>query len=318
MPAFDVFNGDADGICSLLQLRQVNPRTASLITGVKRDIALLERVTVDAGDEVTVLDISMDKNKVALERVLAAGAQVFYADHHYAGDIPVHAGLQALINTSPEVSTSLLVNGHLQGAKAGWAVVGCFGDNLDASAERLARTLCVEPDLERWRELGVLINYNGYGAAIGDLHFPPAELYERLLPHATPAACLAEDPDLFLTLQAAYADDMARASSAPRLVDNDVLGVMVLPDTPWARRVSGVYGNHLANTYPDRAHAVLTVIPQGYLVSVRAPLSNRSGADVVCRQFETGGGRAAAAGINVLPEDQVNRLIELLTAQYST
>ena len=41
MAYFDVFNGDADGICALLQLRQHTPRIATLITGVKRDIGLL-------------------------------------------------------------------------------------------------------------------------------------------------------------------------------------------------------------------------------------------------------------------------------------
>ncbi len=40
----DVFNGDADGICALLQLRLQQPRESLRITGVKRDIALLERV----------------------------------------------------------------------------------------------------------------------------------------------------------------------------------------------------------------------------------------------------------------------------------
>ena len=33
---FDVFNGDADGICALLQLRQTFP-DSKLVTGVKRD-----------------------------------------------------------------------------------------------------------------------------------------------------------------------------------------------------------------------------------------------------------------------------------------
>ena len=44
MAYFDVFNGDADGICALLQLRQHTPRSATLVTGVKRDIGLLSRV----------------------------------------------------------------------------------------------------------------------------------------------------------------------------------------------------------------------------------------------------------------------------------
>ena len=41
---YDVFNGDADGICALLQLRLAEPREAQLVTGVKRDINLLSRV----------------------------------------------------------------------------------------------------------------------------------------------------------------------------------------------------------------------------------------------------------------------------------
>ena len=59
---YDVFNGDADGICALHQLRLAAPCTSVLITGAKRDIALLERVQAQAGDVVTVLDISMARN----------------------------------------------------------------------------------------------------------------------------------------------------------------------------------------------------------------------------------------------------------------
>ena len=41
---YDVFNGDADGICALLQLRLEEPLVSTRITGIKRDIALLESV----------------------------------------------------------------------------------------------------------------------------------------------------------------------------------------------------------------------------------------------------------------------------------
>ena len=66
MTHYDVFNGDADGICSLQQLRLHTPKNSQLITGLKRDIELLSRVEVEAGDEITVLDVSMEKNKPAL------------------------------------------------------------------------------------------------------------------------------------------------------------------------------------------------------------------------------------------------------------
>ncbi len=62
MTYFDVFNGDADGICALTQWRLANPvEQAIRITGVKRDIALLSRVEAESGDDVTVLDISLDR-----------------------------------------------------------------------------------------------------------------------------------------------------------------------------------------------------------------------------------------------------------------
>src|SRR5262245_9845008 len=105
MSDFDVFNGDADGICSLLQLRLAEPRDAQLVTGVKREIDLLRRVDAGAGDRVTVLDVAMENNRADLDRLLAAGAQVLYVDHHIPGEIPENPRLEALINTAPEVCT---------------------------------------------------------------------------------------------------------------------------------------------------------------------------------------------------------------------
>lgn len=316
MADFDVFNGDADGICALLQLRLAEPRDATLITGVKRDISLLKQVEASAGDRITALDISLDKNRDALKACLAAGARVFYADHHFPGEIPQHPNLQALIDTSPEVGTCALVNRHLGGARAAWAVVGTYGDNLDHTAEAIAAEHSLTLDMPRCKELGVLINYNAYGATVADLHVPPAELFRRLLAFPSPMDCLEGDAELIDRLSSGYDEDMRRAELSPRLVEDDGLAVIELPDEPWARRVSGVYGNHLANYYPDRAHAILTDIPEGYLVSVRAPLNSRSGADEVCRQFATGGGRAAAAGINCLPAEEVETLIDVMRRQY--
>lgn len=44
MRSCDVFNGEADCICALLQLRLASPRDPELVTGVKRDIALLKQM----------------------------------------------------------------------------------------------------------------------------------------------------------------------------------------------------------------------------------------------------------------------------------
>ena len=56
---WDVFNGDADGICALVQLRLADPRQSTLVTGVKRDIELLKRVDAQAGHRLTAQHISL-------------------------------------------------------------------------------------------------------------------------------------------------------------------------------------------------------------------------------------------------------------------
>lgn len=318
MTNFDVFNGDADGICALLQLRHAVPLDAELVTGVKRNIQLLEALDPATAARVTVLDVSLDKNRAPLQSLLRAGAHVFYCDHHFAGDIPEHPNLEALINTAPDVCTSLLVNGHLRGAYAHWAVVGAFGDNLDESAKAVARTLDLDDStVDLYKRLGTYVNYNGYGAALGDLHFHPAELYQLMRGYTEPREFVQDAVSSFQKLEGGYEDDMSLAASITAQWESEAAALFMLPDAPWARRVSGVYGNALANAAPARAHAVLTEKSNGgYLVSVRAPLSDKRDADTLCRQFDTGGGRAAAAGINELPGDQLQVFIDALSAMY--
>lgn len=315
---YDVFNGDADGICSLLQLRKASPRDAKLVTGVKRDINLLSRVAPGEGDRLTVLDISLDKNREGLQAALDAGASVFYVDHHYPGEIPSHTALTALINEAPDVCTAALVNGYLDGAHRDWAITGAFGDNLQDTAHALARGLDISSDdLGALEELGVCINYNGYGPSIEDLHFPPDELYRRLAAAEDALDFVHHSPD-FVRLRDGYRADMAQADALVPVQSNSATAVYSLPDETWARRVSGVFSNDLATAYPQRAHAVLTNRPDGsYLVSVRAPLSNKQGAADLCRQFPTGGGRAAAAGINALPSDMLDEFMAAFARAYS-
>lgn len=307
MAVIDVFNGDADGICALAQLRNACPADSQLVTGVKRDIQLLNKVVVTEGDQLTVLDISLDKNRQGLEAALAKGVEVFYVDHHYAGEIPENSQLTTLINTAADVCTSLLVNKHLGGQFVEWAIVGAFGDNLKKSANVLAKPLSLsEQQLTQLDNLGVYINYNGYGSDISDLYFPPAELFQCVLPFANPFDFISGAKDSFEKLESGYHADMKSAASQPFEFVSDQVAVVILPNEAWARRVSGVYGNDLANRHPSRAHAVVTVKSNGnLLVSIRAPLENKTGADEFCRRFPTGGGRAAAAGINDLPKEQL-------------
>lgn len=320
MSDYDVFNGDADGICALTQLRLAEPRNATLVTGVKRDIDLLEQVAAQSGDRITVLDVAMEKNIEALQRNLAAGADVFYVDHHQPGDIPEHPHLQAIINEAPDVCTSVLVNGHLRGRFAAWAVVGAFGDNLKTTAFTLAKTLTYNADeLALLEELGTYINYNGYGEQLDDLHFRPADLFRLVSPYANPLDFIrGEGRQHFEKLQAGYRDDMGAAAALQPLAATERTAVFVLPNAPWARRVSGVYSNDLVNQFPGRAHAVISEKSNGnYLISVRAPLNNKVGAADLCKQFPTGGGRAAAAGINDLPRDQFDKFVSTFSAFYS-
>ena len=319
MKVIDCFNGDADGICALTQMRLANPVESELITGVKRDINLLSRVDAKTGDQVNVLDVSLDKNREGLVAALASGAEVFYCDHHFAGDIPEHPKLTALINTSAEVCTSLLINQHLNSAFLEWAVVGTFGDNLKRSAQGLAKPLALSSGkLEQLESLGIYLNYNGYGASLDDLYFHPADLFKHTSRHQSAFGFMQEDAETFQTLESGYHQDMAKAAAIQPMYDVAQAAVFELPNQAWARRVSGVYGNDLANQNGSKAHAVITLREQGdYLVSVRAPLDNKQGADQICRQFETGGGRAAAAGINALPASEVDRFTKVFSEFYA-
>ena len=317
MKTIDIFNGDADGVCALHQLRLAEPCDSVLVTGPKREIALVKRVTASAGDRLTVLDVSLDKNRDAVLAALAAGAAVRYFDHHQPGEIPVHPAFEPHIDTDANVCTSLLVNAHLGGRYLPWAVTAAFGDNLDAAARAAAAPLgLTETQLATLRELGVCLNYNGYGETLADLHFDPAELYRQLRPYADPFAFAAESP-AFRTLAAGYADDLARVDALAPHEARAAGRVFVLPAEKWARRISGVWGNALATASPAQAHAVLTAKPGGgFVVSVRAPLADKQGADTLCSQFETGGGRRGAAGVNHLPDADFGRFVAAFFATY--
>lgn len=316
---FDVFNGDADGLCAVQQFRLAFPGDSQLVTGVKRDIALLQKVDAAAGDQVNVFDISLDKNREPLQALLAKGVQVRYFDHHFAGDIPASDTLDAHIDTAADACTALIVDRLLEGKYRAWAVVGAFGDNFDASARQAATTLDLnDAQLALLRDLGVYLNYNGYGATVADLHFDPAELAARMQPYADPLQFIEQAPEVFATLRQGSVEDITKAEATRPEIETDKLAVYVFPAEAWARRVSGVFSNQLATAHPGRAHALLTGLPQGgYVVSVRAPLNDKRGADDLCRQFPSGGGRKAAAGINELPAAKYDEFVAAFKSIYA-
>lgn len=302
-----VFNGDADGLCALQQLSLAEKfHSVELITGPKRRTRLLAGVIAGAGDEVTVLDISLHANREDLQRLLEAGARVRYFDHHYAGDVPAHERLEAHIDLSSKVCTSAIVNGYLNSRYRAWAAAGAYGDNLASTGRRLAEGL----DAVTLERLGVLLNYNSYGAAEEDLFFPPAELHRRLARYEDPLEFVRGD-EAYAVLERGYAEDMARAAALRPVAGGESAVVYMLPDAPWARRASGTLANRLARAAPEIAHALLSPNGAGGMqVSVRAPLERPSGAAALCLEYATGGGREAAAGINHLPMEAVGAFAE--------
>jgi hypothetical protein len=309
MQFYDIFNGDADGICALQQLRLEEPRASVLVTGVKRDVRLLERVNAAAGDELTVLDISLKSNAADLKRLLGAGARLRCFDHHAAGELPQHANLKAFIDTAPDICTSLIVDRYLGGRQKMWAVVAAFGDNLQGPAQRAAAELDLDPaDLERLRELGECMNYNAYGDSVEDLHYHPADLFEIVNRYRDPLDFVEGEP-VFEVLKSALADDLDHARPLAPSAASAHAELYILPDVAWSRRIHGFFANELGRTRPRRAVALLVARHGGYTVSVRAPLDRPHGADALCQKFETGGGRQAAAGINWLPEADYPRFL---------
>ena len=316
-----VFNGDADGLCALQQLRldepSAAPDTVTLVTGVKRDIALVDRVKAGQGDACTVLDISLDVNRAALCALLDAGVSVRYFDHHFAGEIPRSPHLEAHIDLGTSVCTSVLVDRYLEGRFRRWAVVGAFGDSLVEEGRALAQAVGLDPaSTARLAALGVAINYNAYGETIEDLHVPPATLAAEMSSYADPLA-FADSSTTYRRLADGYRDDMERARALePHRKTKGAL-MFVLPDAPWARRASGTLANDLAKIYVQSAVAIVSPkTTGGYLVSIRVPREASLGADSFCRQFPTGGGRRAAAGINDLPADQLEGFAAAFEEQF--
>jgi hypothetical protein len=316
MTRYYAFNGDADGLCALQQLRLVETQPATLVTGVKRDIALLRHVHGQAGDTVTVLDVSLHQNRENVLRLLKSGMHVRYFDHHHAGELPRHPLFEPYIDESADVCTSILVNRYLGGRYGAWAVVAAFGDNLTEPARAMAleagMTAQATATLE---ELGTCLNYNAYGESIEDLHFDPADIAGQMMPFGDPADFI-QQTEIYAKLHAGYEEDMARAR---RVTDGreDGIGIIVLPNEPWARRAIGVLTNELVRSRPDAPLAILSPKASGgFTVSVRVPADSPVSAAEFCGEFKTGGGRRTAAGINCLAEADLDRFAARFEARF--
>lgn len=306
----DVFSGDADGICALHQLRLAVPATSNLVTGTKHETSLLQGVEIAPGDEVTVLNLALGRNRDALLAMLNKGVNVRYFDHHDSEDIPGHPNLTAMIDSSSGMCTSLLVNRYLSGEYLIWAVIGAFGDNPQ-QAYKAAEPLClIPPQLTALRELGEHINYNSNGESVEDAYFHPAELYRVMHRNADPFIFIRDDGVLEI-LKQGYIQDMVLARAIRPEHETQAGIAYILPNKPWGRRVSRAFCNALAGSFPDRAHTVLLQRGDGtFSVKVRAPMANNNGADMLCSRFETGSGVKESAEITRLPEEELPRFMQ--------
>ena len=315
MKYYDVFNGDADGICSLHQLRMTQPRVSALVTGVKRDIKLLKKISAQSQDKITVLDISFQKNVEDIDRLLKTGCSIEYFDHHYAGEITLNKNLTTYIHTESNICTSLIVNNYVQSKYLGWASVGTFGDNLNKSAIELAKKLKVtKKELKSLENLGNYINYNSYGESVDNLHIHPAELYKSLFGYSNPLEFINSEK-VFELLESGFNDDNKNLLNITPDHSDNKSEIYFLPNELWAHRIIGLFSNKLAQKNRKKAHAILIEMNNGFRVSVRAPLEKPIGADELCLKFDSGGGRKAAAGINNLMNNDLEKFVSYFLKQ---
>ncbi len=308
--AYDIFNGDADGLCALHQLRTIEPCEAVLVTGTKRDIALFDQLPEGLPLQVTALDISWDRNAHNAAKVLNAGGSVTYFDHHAAQTLNHHPRLKSHIDTAANVCTSILVDRHLNGAMHQWTIAAAYGDNLDAVADQMARAHgCTAGTRGALMQLGYLLNYNAYGESAEDLHFHPAQLYRSLHRFESPLDFIAKAYE-YHRLQEGHADDQRALHDVQPYASNQHACVYLLPDRPWARRLCGLLANKLVTSQGGRSVAVLTPRSDGdFLVSLRMGKNAACRADLFCSRYPEGGGRHTAGGIDRLPPCDLDQFI---------
>lgn len=335
-PLVFIFNGDADGIVAqhILGLEIGSPDTR--ITGRKRDIELLRLAPPMERGSIHVMDVSLSRNRDALTALLPVmdkgGLGVTWYDHHDPGEPPAHPALTLNINQAPETCTAVIVNAVTGHRHPLWAAMGAYGDNLSATASALASAGGASShEAALLRRVGVLLNYNAYGDEPGDALFDPDELAARMA--GIPSALdLCWEQSLIAPLAARFDEDRELFHQLAPLVESASACAYLVPDEAFARRYGATWANERVMQKPSEALAVIHPRKDGtYTVSIRSPRNWRTadamegreamgahaGADgsvrsaaELAREFPTGGGRKLAAGIDVLPADQLQRFTD--------
>lgn len=305
------FNGDADGICSVLQFIRSNFIIDSFFTSYKRDQALLRHGKTLKNANILVFDLELAKNIASVKKILDNGCNVTWFDHHGKDEKNIFLGCANFspnIDTSSNTNTSLIVYKFFNNSELlKWAIVGLFGDNIDNIALSYCKSLNLSAEeILILTDLGKLINYNSYGENLNDLIMDPYEILNQAK-HFKDPITFNKQIGIVASLKQNSLEDLESALSHYKEGDN----IVFLPNLPWAKRVYGMFGNYLTKYSSTEPFAVLVDIGEdNYLVSVRAPLTNPIGAGDLCSLFPTGGGRGGAGGINRLHKDYLNKFIQ--------
>lgn len=301
---YDLFNGDADGMISSHMYRTFMPKNSVKFTGLKRDVKLLRHVTTYRDSIITVFDISLKSNDDYVERVLQNNNSVRWFDHHDPGTTDFGTALRTRIDTDPDCCTAILVDKYLDGLYRPWTVAAAYGDNLHQCAEELNPNM-TQSSMDILRTIGETLNYSGYGNTESDLISQPIDTYEDMVQYRNPFNYYKKSR-LFHVIHDQMLADQDRLSRAEVLFDEEFGTIVRLPSGPASARYSGIYSNKLATDNPDKAFGIVTIDENNFKVSIRAPINRPTGAVTLANQFPTGGGREKAAGINVLPQDNIH------------
>jgi hypothetical protein len=214
---------------------------------------------------------------------------------------------------APDVCTSVIVDGLLEGRQRAWAVVAAFGDAMRKTGLELCKLCDMQEHIEELEKLGRLLNYNSYGRSVDDLWLDPADLFRLLLSAKDPLTFIGNDA--FKLLERGYQSDLENARKFQ--YSSEETGVIILPNEPWAFRISGTIAHLVADEDPDIPHVIVTQLDGEYSrISLRAPANDPNGAGELCAVFG-GGGRAAAGGVDSLPSGIVADFISAVHARWT-
>ena len=226
---YDFFNGDADGIISLNQYRMFSDTDSELFTGVKRDVNLLRHGLQIKNSRFFVFDVSLLSNHDDAEAVLKNGNKMIWFDHHEPGDTELGDNFTPKINTDPNYCTNLLVDHHVDGMYRPWTICGAYGDNLHELADEL-NPYFTKKSMDKLKEVGETLNYNGYGIKESDLTVHPKEVYIDIHKYESPFE-YRKKSEVYNKIHEQMLLDEQELDRSRILDESDIGMVILLPDS---------------------------------------------------------------------------------------